>query len=61
MSHSSPEFPFVDAASHVPPVTPAHSLRDTAEQGVYTALLAAAGFVIIGLLRVSERLDDRRN
>lgn len=36
-----------------------HSLRETIEHGTYTALLATAGFIIVNLLKVAERREER--
>lgn len=36
-----------------------HHLAETVERGTYTALLAAAGFIIVNLLRIGERRETR--
>lgn len=37
----------------------ARAARDAAGRGAYAALLATAGFIIVGLLRIAERRDER--
>ena len=44
---------------HRSPEVSAHTHRETIEHGTYTALLATAGFIIINLLKVTERRDER--
>ena len=45
--------------AHRSPEVNAHSLRQTIEHGTYTALLATAGFIIVNLLKVAERREER--
>jgi hypothetical protein len=56
MLHTSTNVPSKAAHGRIPS---AHTVLGAAEHGVYTALLATAGFIVVSLLRVAERRDAR--
>ena len=49
LGHGTPRSPEVNV----------HTLRETIEHGTYTALLATTGFIIVNLLKVAERREER--